>query len=42
LRLKLEFRKFLMSNSINRAVAETGARRLVDFFKASWRATNAS
>ncbi len=40
-RLKIEFRKFLMSNSVNRAVAETGARRLVDFFKSSWRATNA-
>lgn len=42
LRLKLEFRKFLMSNSINRAVAETGARRLIDFFKANWQATHAS
>jgi len=42
LRLKLEFRKFLMSNSINRAVAETGARHLVDFFKANWRAANAT
>lgn len=42
LRLKIEFRKFLMSNSVNRAVAETGARRLVDFFKAQWKAANVS
>lgn len=41
LRLKLEFRKFLMSNNVNRAVAETGARRLIEFFAASWRAANA-
>lgn len=40
LRLKLEFRKFLMSNSVNRAVAETGARRLIRLFAASWRAAN--
>jgi len=41
LRLKIEFRKWLMSNGVKRAVAETGARRLVEFFKASWRASNA-
>ena len=38
LRLKIEFRKFLMSNSVNRAVAETGARRLMEYFEALWRA----
>ena len=42
LRLKLEFRKFLMSNSVNKAVAETGALRLIEFFEASWKAANAS
>ncbi|WEK48188.1 MAG: FRG domain-containing protein [Candidatus Andeanibacterium colombiense] len=41
-RLKIEFRKWLMSNGVHRAVAETGARRLVEFFKASWKAANAS
>ena len=41
LRLKLEFRKFLMSNSVNRAVAETGARRLVELFKRYWQAGHA-
>jgi len=41
LRLKIEFRKFLMSNGVSKAVAETGARRLVGMFMASWRATNA-
>ena len=40
-RLKIEFRKFLMSNGVSKAVAETGARRLVGMFMASWRATNA-
>ena len=40
LRLKLEFRKFLMSNSVNKSVAETGALRLIEFFEASWRAAN--
>lgn len=42
LRLKLEFRKFLMSNGVNKAVAETGARRLIGFFMAHWRAANAT
>lgn len=41
-RLKIEFRKWLMSNGVHRAVAEIGARRLVEFFKASWKAANAS
>ena len=40
LRLKLEFRKFLMSNGVNKSVAEIGALRLVELFEASWKAAN--
>ena len=42
LRLKLAFRKFLMSIGVHQAVAETGALRLIEFFSARWKATNAS
>jgi hypothetical protein len=38
LRLKIELRKFLMSNSVNRAVADAGAKRLLNYFEAMWRA----
>jgi hypothetical protein len=41
LRLKLAFRKFLMSNGVNPAVAESGAKLLVELFEVSWRANNA-
>jgi hypothetical protein len=41
LRLKLAFRKFLMSNGVNPAVAGSGAKLLVELFEASWRANNA-
>lgn len=40
-RLKIEFRKFLMSNGVSKAVAETGARRLVGMFMSVWRAAHA-
>lgn len=41
LRLKLAMRKFLLSNGVSLAVAETGARRLLEFLEASWRLANA-
>jgi hypothetical protein len=40
--LKVGFRRILLSNGVERAVAEACADRLVDFFKANWRATYAS
>lgn len=39
--LKVGFRRILLSNGVEKAVAETSADRLVELFKASWRATNA-
>lgn len=38
--LKLEFRKFLLSNSVNRSVAETCALLLLDLFESNWRKSN--
>jgi len=38
--LKLEFRKFLLSNSVNRSVAETCALHLLDLFESNWRKMN--
>ncbi|WP_342714117.1 FRG domain-containing protein [Bradyrhizobium sp. B039] len=35
--LKLEFRKFLLSNSVNKSVAETCALHLLELFEANWR-----
>ncbi|MGJ4987067.1 MULTISPECIES: FRG domain-containing protein [unclassified Bradyrhizobium] len=38
--LKLEFRKFLLSNSVNKSVAEACALQLLDLFESNWRKVN--
>jgi len=38
--LKLEFRRFLLSNSVNKSVADTCALHLLELFEANWRKTN--
>ncbi|TCQ78679.1 FRG domain-containing protein [Ochrobactrum sp. BH3] len=40
LRLKLEFRKFFLSNGLDKEMAEICARRMVGFFMAKWRSAN--
>lgn len=40
LRLKLDFRKFFLSNSLDKEMAEICARRMIGFFMAKWRAAN--
>ncbi len=39
-RLKLEFRRFFLSNGIEKQMAETCARRIIGFYHAKWRASN--
>lgn len=39
-RLKLDFRKFFLSNGLDREMAEICARRMIGFFIAKWRAAN--
>jgi len=38
--LKLELRKFFMSNSVNKSVADASALQLLDLFEANWRKVN--
>jgi len=38
--LKLEFRRFLLSNSVNSAVADSCAVHLLDLFESNWRKNN--
>lgn len=39
-RLKIEFRRFFMSNGLEKEMAEICARRMIGFFMAKWRAAN--
>lgn len=39
-RLKLEFRRFFLSNSVEKEMAEICARRMIGFFMAKWRLAN--
>lgn len=41
-RLKIEFRRFFMSNGLEKEMAEICARRMIGFFMAKWRAANRS
>lgn len=41
-RLKIEFRRFFMSNGLDKEMAEICARRMIGFFMAKWRAANRS
>lgn len=40
LRLKLDFRRFFLSNGVDKEMAEICARRMIGFFIAKWRAAN--
>jgi hypothetical protein len=40
LRLKLDFRKFFLSNGLDKEMAEICARRMIGFFIAKWRAVH--
>lgn len=41
-RLKIEFRRFFMSNGLDKEMAEICARRMIGFFMEKWRAANRS
>lgn len=41
-RLKIEFRRFFMSNGLDKEMAEICARRMIGFFMAKWRTANRS